>query len=108
MTTMTDDINPRLDALETGVQELRSEIRGIDNRLTTVEAEVRSTNVLLERMHTEQQEARREQQAENRAMREENRALTTRIDRLFLAIIGFGSGIIVTLLGVLLAIVLTG
>ena len=47
----------RLDALETGVQELRSEIRGIDNRLTTVEAEVRSTNVQLERMHTEQQEA---------------------------------------------------
>ena len=87
MTTMTDDIG---------------------GRLAAVEADIRNINVLLERMHTEQQEARREQQAENRAMREENRALTARIDRLFLAIIGFGSGIIVTLLGVLLAIVLTG
>ena len=64
-TTDTDDTNPRLAALE---------------------ADVRNINVQLERMHVEQQEARREQQAENRAMRAEFqaeiRAVNAKIDQL--------------------------
>ena len=105
-----------------------TETDDIGTRLAVVETEVRNINVQLERMHTDQQDARREQQAENRALRSElqearreqqaenqamraeqqaeNRAMNSRIDRLLYAVIGVGAVALVSLIGIIANLVI--
>ena len=75
MTTMTDDVN---------------------TRLTAVELEVRNTNARLDDTNGQLSD-----------IRADIRLLHARIDRLFWAIIGFGSGVILTMLGLAVTLILT-
>ena len=78
MTTATDDIGPRLAA---------------------VEAHITNINTQLDRMHSDIQEFRREHQADIRS-------LHARIDRIQWSIIGFGSALIITMLGMIITLIL--
>ena len=94
-----------------------TETEDIGTRLAVVETEVRNINVQLERMHTDQQDARREQQAENRAinaridrlqsdMTTQFSQVNSRIDRLLYAVIGVGAVALVSLIGIIANLVI--
>ena len=94
MVTATDDINARLAAVE-------ADIRNINTQLVEINANQRQ-------MRAENQALHQESRAENLAMHQEARSehqadirqLHARIDRVFWAIIGFGSAIFLTMLGI--------
>ena len=77
MTTLSDDINPRLSAVE-------ARLDGIDTQLTEIRAEIR--------------QMRADHQADMGQMRNEHRADIRQINQ---TIIAFGSGVIVTMLGLI-------
>ena len=94
-----------------------TETEDIGTRLAVLETEVRNINVQLERMHTDQQDARREQQAENRAinaridrlqsdMTTQFSQVNSRIDRLLYAVIGVGAVALVSLIGIIANLVI--
>ena len=94
-----------------------TETEDISTRLAVLETEVRNINVQLERMHTDQQDARREQQAENRAinaridrlqsdMTTQFSQVNSRIDRLLYAVIGVGAVALVSLIGIIANLVI--
>ena len=94
-----------------------TETEDISTRLAVLETEVRNINVQLERMHSDQQDARREQQAENRAinaridrlqsdMTTQFSQVNSRIDRLLYAVIGVGAVALVSLIGIIANLVI--
>ena len=78
MTTMTDDINARLAA---------------------VEADIRNINTQLVEINANQRRMQAEHQSDIRQLNDRIDQLNDRIDRVFYAVIGFGAGIILTLIG---------
>ena len=100
-TTATDDINSRLAVVETEVRNINTRLDDMqantnarfDEANANFNAQIGQLNARLDRM-----------QADTNA---NIRQLSARIDRLFQVIIAFGSGIILTLLGVIIAIIVT-
>ena len=94
MVTATDDISARIAAVE-------SDIRNINTQLAELNANQRQ---LRDEVRAELQAERAQRQAElqelRTELRTELRAVNARIDRVFWAIITFGSGIILTIIGV--------
>ena len=78
----------------------------ISARIAAVEADIRNINTQLERMHDAQQANQASHQADMRALNARIDNLNSRIDRVFWAVIGIGSGIIVAIVGVGIAAVI--
>ena len=124
-TTETEDIGTRLAVVETEVRNINTRLDDTNSLLARMHTEQQAEN---RAMRAELQESRREQQAENRAMRAELQAelravndridqlgaqtndrldrLGARIERLFWAIVGIGAGIIITLVGGFIGLIL--
>ena len=81
----TDDINPRLSAVE-------ARLDGIDTQLTEIRADIRQLNDRLDRMQAD---------TNDRIDR-----LSARIERVFWGVIAMGAGIILSMLGLIITLVL--
>ena len=133
MVTATDDINARLAAVEADIRNIYTQLAELNANLRQFRAEsqaeiraMRAENqaeiqAMRAENQAEVQAMRVENQAEVQAMRAENQALHqearsehqadirqlhARIDRVFWAIIGFGSAVFLTMLGLLLTLIL--
>ena len=95
MVTATEDHSDRLSALEAGVTELRADLRvhaaTTTTRLTNLETAVSA-------MRTEMQAMRTDHQADIRA-------LNAQIHRIQWSIIGFGSALVITMLGMIITLI---
>ena len=100
MTTATDDIGPRLAAVEAHIVNINTQLAEINANQRQLREEIRAQN----------QSMREEFQTQNRSMREEFqthiRDINARIDRLQYTIIGFGATLIITMLGMIITLIL--
>ena len=97
MTTMTDDVPNRLDrleakvdSLETGVQELRENVRELTGRVGALETAMQELRADLREMRSEHQA--------------DLRQVNARIDRVFYSVIGVGVAIVGALVALIIRI----
>ena len=93
MVTATDDISARIAAVE-------ADIRSINTQLAELNANQRQ-------IREELQSERAQRQAELQDIRADIRATNARIDRVFWAIIAFGSIAVVSLIAIIANLILT-
>ena len=108
MTTMTDDISARIAAVEADIRSINTQLAELNANQRQMREELQAERA---QRQAELQADRAQRQAELQELRAEFRAdiraTNSRIDRVFWAIIAFGSIAVVSLVAIIANLILT-